>query len=192
MGGCARCDTVTGCGDVASGSANLSLGAVPHASKLPVPPSRQLVLLSHTLLPRHSPPPGHAQCIRDGKSIIIEGLHIDPGLFLRECGSPRGDPKLPAEAAAGGLELAGSRGASTGDAAGGGAGGGDVAVAALGSQLQGMQVRGATCVLFLGSLHAGPLPGHAVSSPPAVARLARAGCCRGRRHPCIAGGSRKR
>ncbi|PSC71060.1 P-loop containing nucleoside triphosphate hydrolases superfamily isoform 1 isoform B [Micractinium conductrix] len=80
------------------------------------------------------------KCIRDGKSIIIEGLHIDPGLFLRECGSPRGDPKLPAEAAAGGLELAGSRGASTGDAAGGGAGGGDVAAAALGSQLQGMQV----------------------------------------------------
>lgn len=34
------------------------------------------------------------KCIRDGKSIIIEGLHIDPGLFLREFGDPRGEPVL--------------------------------------------------------------------------------------------------
>ena len=37
--------------------------------------------------PRTPPLP---QCIRDGKSIIIEGLHIDPGLFLLEFGDPRG------------------------------------------------------------------------------------------------------
>ncbi|PRW57326.1 P-loop containing nucleoside triphosphate hydrolases superfamily isoform 1 [Chlorella sorokiniana] len=34
------------------------------------------------------------KCIRDGKSIIIEGLHLDPGLFLREFGDPRGDPVM--------------------------------------------------------------------------------------------------
>ncbi len=44
-----------------------------------------------------SPSASHAplpQCIRDGKSIIIEGLHLDPGLFLREFGDPRGDPVM--------------------------------------------------------------------------------------------------
>lgn len=28
----------------------------------------------------------HVQTIRDGKSIIIEGLHLDPGLYLYEFG----------------------------------------------------------------------------------------------------------
>jgi len=38
--------------------------------------------------------PTLSQCIRDGKSIIIEGLHLDPGLFLHEFGDPRGEPAL--------------------------------------------------------------------------------------------------
>ncbi|KAL4437565.1 hypothetical protein ABPG77_003546 [Micractinium sp. CCAP 211/92] len=44
------------------------------------------------------------KCIRDGKSIIIEGLHLDPGLFLSEFGDPRGAAAAsaaPAEPAAG-------------------------------------------------------------------------------------------
>jgi len=28
----------------------------------------------------------HAQCVRDGKSFVIEGLHLDPGLYLHEFG----------------------------------------------------------------------------------------------------------
>jgi hypothetical protein len=30
------------------------------------------------------------QCIRDGKSIIVEGLHLDPGLYLSEFQQYRG------------------------------------------------------------------------------------------------------
>jgi len=30
-----------------------------------------------------------AQCVVDGKSIIIEGLHLDPGLYLNEFGRPK-------------------------------------------------------------------------------------------------------
>lgn len=40
--------------------------------------------------PTQTNPTPPKQCIRDGKSIIIEGLHLDPGLFLREFGDPRG------------------------------------------------------------------------------------------------------
>jgi len=28
----------------------------------------------------------HTQCVRDGKSFVIEGLHLDPGLYLHEFG----------------------------------------------------------------------------------------------------------
>ncbi len=45
------------------------------------------------------------QTIRDGKSIIIEGLHLDPGLYLYEFGKygirhlhTRSDSLLPAQA----------------------------------------------------------------------------------------------
>lgn len=46
-----------------------------------------------------------AQTIRDGKSIIIEGLHLDPGLYLYEFGKygirhlhTRSDSLLPSQA----------------------------------------------------------------------------------------------
>lgn len=59
---------------------------------LPVPLTRILL---------HADP--KPQCIRDGKSIIIEGLHIDPGLFLLEFGDSRG---VSPTSSGGGLDLA--------------------------------------------------------------------------------------
>lgn len=48
------------------------------------------------------------QTIRDGKSIIIEGLHLDPGLYLYEFGKygirhlhTRNDSMLPSQASTG-------------------------------------------------------------------------------------------
>lgn len=55
------------------------------------------------------------QCIRDGKSIIIEGLHLDPGLFLSEFGDPRGAAAAslaPAQPASGAGLLANTSGAA--------------------------------------------------------------------------------
>lgn len=49
-------------------------------------------------------PPFALQTIRDGKSIIIEGLHLDPGLYLYEFGKygirhlhSRADSLLPSQ-----------------------------------------------------------------------------------------------
>jgi hypothetical protein len=71
--------------------------------------------------------PCRLQCIQDGKSIILEGLHLDPGLYLHEFGQGGLLQRIAAQAAADAARRAAAAASSRGEAvraAGGGGGGG--------------------------------------------------------------------
>ncbi|KAL4452025.1 hypothetical protein ABPG75_007687 [Micractinium tetrahymenae] len=82
------------------------------------------------------------KCIRDGKSIIIEGLHLDPGLFLSEFGDPRGEAGALAAAAqpAGGAGLLAGKPGTAGAAAADVNAVGGAAAAAVEQQLAELQL----------------------------------------------------